>query len=108
MNSYIQSCKDNIISISTRLSKEVENCDVQFALVSYRDIPPQDSTFITKRIDFTPIPLQIQLKLNSVRASGGGDTPEALTSALYDCYKNLKWREHSIRVIVVITDAPPH
>eukprot|EP01083_Nonionella_stella_P156357 506253_1 len=109
MSSYIQACKDNINQISSTIHKETNNeYLIQFGLVLYRDIPPQDLTFITKRIDFTPIPLQIQLKLNSVRATGGGDTPEALTSALYDCYKNLKWREHSIKVIVVITDAPPH
>eukprot|EP01084_Bolivina_argentea_P130506 230373_1 len=108
MNSYIQSCKDNIISISTRLSKEVENCDVQFALVSYRDIPPQDTSFITKKLDFTPISFKIQIELEGISASGGGDVPEALTSALYDCYNGLTWRNKSIKIIIVITDAPPH
>eukprot|EP01084_Bolivina_argentea_P130504 230371_1 len=108
MNSYIQSCKDNIISISTKISQEVENCDVQFALVSYRDIPPQDRTFVTKKLDFTPIPFKIQIELEQTSATGGGDQPEALTSALYDCHKNLSWRDKAIKIIIVITDAPPH
>eukprot|EP01084_Bolivina_argentea_P130507 230375_1 len=109
MSSYIQSCKDNINQISSTINKETNNeYNINFGLILYRDIPPQDKTFITKRIPFTPIPLKIQLELSKTRASGGGDSPEALTSALYDCYKNLKWRENSIKVIVVITDAPPH
>eukprot|EP00483_Globobulimina_turgida_P010797 UN10818 len=108
MNSYIQSCKDNIISIANKISKEVENCEVDFALVSYRDISPQDKTFITKILNFTPIPFKIQIELEQISATGGGDQPEALTSALYDCYKSLKWRNNSIKIIIVITDAPPH
>merc|ERR1719461_1682344 len=108
MASYIQSCKDNILSISNKISNEVENCNVQFGLVMYRDIPPQDSTFVTKKVDFTPIPFKIQIELENVSASGGGDCPECLTSALYDCQNNLSWREQSIKVIIVITDAPPH
>eukprot|EP01083_Nonionella_stella_P174503 605127_1 len=108
MNSYIQSCKDNIIAISSKISKEVDNCDVQFALVSYRDIPPQDKTFVTKILNFTPIPFKIQIELQQISASGGGDQPEALTSALYACHKQLEWRNPSIKIIIVITDAPPH
>eukprot|EP01084_Bolivina_argentea_P039189 72445_1 len=109
MNSYIQSCKDNINKVAQTINKETDNkYDTQFGLILYRDIPPEDTSFITKRIDFTPIPLQIQIKLNKMQAEGGGDHPEALTSALYDCYKNLKWRQNAIKVIIVITDAPPH
>eukprot|EP01084_Bolivina_argentea_P177047 306243_1 len=108
MNQYIESCKNNIIQISNRIHNECENCNVQFGLILYRDIPPQDTTFITKILNFTPIPLQIRLELSKMNASGGGDTPEALTSALYDCYKNLNWRGKSIKIIIVITDAPPH
>ena len=108
MSSYIQSCKDNILSISNKISEEVKNCNVQFALVMYRDIPPQDSSFITKKIDFTPIPFKIQIELEKISASGGGDHPECLTSALYDCQNNLSWRQEAIKVIIVITDAPPH
>eukprot|EP01084_Bolivina_argentea_P177048 306244_1 len=108
MSSYIQSCKDNIISISSRLSKEVQDCDVQFALVLYRDIPPQDETFITKLLNFTTLPIKIQLELEEISARGGGDGPESLTSALYTCHKNLNWRNNSIKIIIIITDAPPH
>merc|ERR1719474_1567234 len=63
---------------------------------------------ITKSVDFTPYPFQIKLELDPIQASGGGDGPECLTSALYDCSTNLKWRDEAIKIIIVITDAPPH
>merc|ERR1719474_1337329 len=63
---------------------------------------------ITKSVDFTPYPFQIKLELDPIQASGGGDGPECLTRALYDCSTNLKWRDDAIKIIIVITDAPPH
>jgi len=107
MNPYITSCKENINIISTKIKEEVKDCDVHFALTMYRDIPPMDHSFITKTVNFTPYPFQIKMELDPVQASGGGDGPECLTSALY-CCSNLKWRKDAIKIMIVITDAPPH
>ena len=63
---------------------------------------------MTKSLDFTPLPCRIQMELEPIRASGGGDHPECLTSALFDCAFNLTWRSKAIKVMIVITDAPPH
>eukprot|EP01084_Bolivina_argentea_P278782 476425_1 len=82
MNPYINSAQDNIISIANQISEE-EGCNTQFALVAFRDIPPQEHTFITNIAPFTSVPLLIQMKLNKLEARGGGDAPEALTTALY-------------------------
>merc|ERR1711966_257133 len=41
-------------------------------------------------------------------ASGGGDGPEAVTSALHDALHNVSWRPNSTKIAVLIADAPPH
>jgi len=45
--------------------------------------------------------------LKGLEADGGGDGPEAVTAALADAL-NMKWREDATKMIVLITDAPPH
>ena len=117
MNPYIKSARDNIVAISNKIDSECKDCDVSFGLVLYRDIPkvydatnPENNAngFITEIFNFTSIPFQIELKLHGVDALGGGDQPEALTSALYSCVNQLKWDKNSIKIIIIITDAPPH
>ena len=45
--------------------------------------------------------------LDGLIASGGGDGPEAQTAALADAL-NLEWAEGAAKMVVLITDAPPH
>lgn len=106
MGQYIAQAKSTIMIIAQRLIQQ-ENCDFRFALVAYRDHPPQDSTFITKIFDFTTNLSMIQSCLDSLSASGGGDGPEAVTAALY-ATEHLAWRPNAAKVVILIADAPPH
>jgi len=45
--------------------------------------------------------------LATLIASGGGDGPEAQTAALADAL-NMEWQEDAVKIVVLITDAPPH
>lgn len=45
--------------------------------------------------------------LSKLVASGGGDGPEAQTAALNNAL-NMKWRKDAAKIVVLITDAPPH
>jgi len=85
----------------------MENRDIQYALVCYRDHPPQDSTYATKVFPFTPSIKKMQENINTMAAQGGGDGPESVACALNEV-NNLDWRKNSVRVCVVIADAPPH
>ena len=49
----------------------------------------------------------MQKNLNSLIASGGGDGPEAQTAALADAL-NMEWNDNAVKMVVLITDAPPH
>ncbi len=50
------SAQDNILKIAEKISKlggDNGGCDFRFALVAYRDHPPQDNSYVTKVYDFT-------------------------------------------------------
>jgi len=49
----------------------------------------------------------MQQYVNQMSAEGGGDGPESVTEALWEAL-NLPWRKESAKVVVLISDAPPH
>jgi hypothetical protein len=106
MGSYIESAKTNIVKIVEGIVAS-EKCDVQFALVKYRDHPPQDSTFVTDVKPFTPSLSKMREYVNTMAAAGGGDGPEAVADGLYEAL-HLPYRKGSARIVVIIADAPPH
>jgi hypothetical protein len=80
---------------------------IRFGLIAFRDHPPQDMTYVTKSFGFTSDISVMQQNLSSLVASGGGDGPEAQTAALAAAL-DLKWARNAIKMVVLITDAPPH
>lgn len=106
MRSYIDSAKENVEEIMQRISSSGTS-NIRFGLVEYRDHPPQESSFVTQKHDFTPHLSTIKSWLNDCSAKGGGDTPEAVADALYDVL-HLSWRSDATKVCVLISDAPPH
>jgi hypothetical protein len=106
MGSYIAAAQANILNIMQELVAS-EKADLRFALVSYRDHPPQDHTYITQVVPFTDSYRNMQGAVNSMSASGGGDGPEAVTAALNEAL-NLDYRKGATKFCVLIADAPPH
>ena len=49
----------------------------------------------------------MQANLNRLSATGGGDGPEAQTAALAAAL-DMEWVEDAVKMVVLITDAPPH
>merc|ERR1719463_659178 len=106
MGSYIRAAQQHICDIVSKVA--VSECaDVRFALVSYRDHPPQDSTYVTRVFPFTAAVEEMQQYVGTMSAQGGGDGPEAVTAALDDA-RRLPWRPNATKVAVLIADAPPH
>ena len=64
-------------------------------------------TYVTKTFGFTSDIAVMQKNLSSLVAAGGGDGPEAQTAALAAAL-DLDWAEDAIKMVVLITDAPPH
>ncbi|KAF8154515.1 hypothetical protein B0H34DRAFT_716831 [Crassisporium funariophilum] len=106
---YIQSARKAISDICEKISASanIKKENIRFGLIAFRDHPPQDSTYVTKDFGFTSDISVMQHNLTSLIASGGGDGPEAQTSAMAVAL-NLDWTENAVKMVVLITDAPPH
>lgn len=108
MGSYIKSAQDNIRGISQRIHDEKGTTTaIRYALVKYRDHPPQDKSFITEVFPFTGKLEKMKKNVDTMSASGGGDGPEAVAAALHEV-DQLEWRPNATKVCVFIADAPPH
>lgn len=110
MGTYIKSAQDNILKIAEKISKlggDNGGCDFRFALVAYRDHPPQDNSYVTKVYDFTDDFPKMKKNVDTMAASGGGDGPEEVACAFHDVL-HLPWRDDATKICIFITDAPPH
>lgn len=106
MSSFIEAAQKTIQKIVENIVSS-EKADVRFALVSYRDHPPQESSYVVKQFAFTKSTKKMSEFLAEISASGGGDCPEAVVDGLHAALK-LDWRENSTKVCLLISDAPPH
>lgn len=105
MGEEIQRLKTTIEMINLNLTSLSSQPKVRFGMVLYKD---RVDEYITKTIPLTESLDKFQASLNKVKASGGGDHPEDLQSALMDSMKKIDWNNDGIRLAFIITDAPPH
>lgn len=119
MGSWIYRSKKTIGYISNYLSNQ--NVDVRFNVIGYKDVCDRKcDTHLNVKCPvsckeskwvqisgFTKDTDEIITFLKSVSASGGEDFPEDLFGA-FQLATTQSWRENAKKVIVVISDAPPH
>lgn len=106
---YIDSATKAIRSICQKIADtaNITPENIRFGLIAFRDHPPQDKSYVTKNFGFTSKISTMEKNLKSLKASGGGDGPEAQTAALAEAL-NMKWEENAAKMVVLITDSPPH
>ncbi len=92
-------------SIVRRVEAQHPGVDLRFGLVAYRDA---GDDYVVRRWDFTRSAQEMQQRLSSLSAGGGGDYPEAMDQAL-DAALDLDWRTGTAaRIAFLVADAPPH
>lgn len=106
MGSLIQAAQRRMIEMVGVLAKAVD-VNVRVAVVEYRDHPPQD-TMIFRVHPFVGDFDSAREYLDSLRADGGGDEPEAVFAGIVAACGNLAWRPHARRMAILVGDAPPH
>lgn len=113
MTSYLAQTKSAVVSLISKIEEKVhsEGIELRFAVVSYRDHPPQDSSYVTQIHDFASDRV-IRDHINKLDAFGGGDEPEAAHDGLMSSATQVSWTNTSavpmVRYVFHITDAPPH
>ncbi|KAF9474650.1 hypothetical protein BDN70DRAFT_815288 [Pholiota conissans] len=106
---YIEAARKAIRDICDKISSagHLDKSLIRFGLIAFRDHPPQDPTYVTKDFGFTNDIAQMQRDISSLTAYGGGDGPEAQTAALAAAL-NMSWVDNAAKLVILITDAPPH
>ncbi|MHA3963585.1 MAG: vWA domain-containing protein [Candidatus Thorarchaeota archaeon SMTZ1-45] len=108
MKDDITAVKDSLFEIVNHITARTEGLEIRFGIVSYRDHPPQDRTYITRVFDFTEKIRRVHKLISELRPSEGGDTPEAVADGLFDARTKLTWERNAYKVLLLVGDAPPH
>lgn len=104
MQPYIESAKAQVRNILDEISSKFLNqAEVRIAVVGYKD--HLDRPHI-QFLDFTPSVETVRRFLNTLQACGGNDCPEDVLGGLQQALR-ATW-QHQTRVVVHITDSPPH
>lgn len=106
MLGLIQSAKDEAVRQAQEIAAKGD-LSLRLALVEYRDHPPQDHSFVTRKVPFSDFEI-FQTGLNRMKAEGGGDRDEAVYDGLLVAGLELDWRSNSDKLIFLIGDSPPH
>src|SRR5688500_3055709 len=106
MSPLIQAAQRQMVDMIDGLSRAAA-VEMRLAIVEYRDFPPQDS-LVTRVYPFMADLRQATKVINSLKAGGGGDEPEAVFAGLVAAARDLDWRPHARRMAVLVGDAPPH
>jgi hypothetical protein len=98
-NQVQRTAKEIFSSIAARFP------DHRVAVVAYRDWSDGDRIF--QDFPFTTDEAEFQKDVDTLKASGGGDTPEAVLEALLRALR-MPWRAGVNKQIILMGDAPPH
>jgi Mg-chelatase subunit ChlD len=108
MKDDIKAVKDSLLDIVKQVTKRTKDLEIRFGVVSYRDHPPQDKTYVTRVADFDRKAKRVQKRIASLKPSEGGDTPEAVADGLHDARVSLSWEKDAYKIVLLVGDAPPH
>jgi Mg-chelatase subunit ChlD len=109
MSGLIQTAKEQMVAMLTRLIQTAQVAiDMQLGVVEYRDHPPQERSFVYNVHPFTGKMKDAQGMINDLGLGGGGDLPEAVFDGILGACRELEWRKHARRLLVLVGDAPPH
>ncbi len=108
MKDDINAVRDSLFDIINQVTEKTHSLSIRFGIVSYRDHPPQDRTYVTKTFDFTDNIKRVHKEIGNLRPSEGGDTPEAVADALHDAREVMSWNPNAYKVLLLVGDAPPH
>jgi hypothetical protein len=82
--------------------------DARYRVIAFRDHREQgDLWTVHDSNPFTKDSAVLKRQLDALVASGGGDGPEAQIDAL-DAALRSSWRRDAKRIVILITDSPPH
>ncbi len=106
MGPWIKEARNRIKDIAGELAAGEPAPSLRYALVSYRD---KGDAYVTKAHPFSAKVDDMRRALDSTRAQGGGDTPEAVLEAMKMAIHELDWSEDqgTLKLLYLVGDAQP-
>ncbi|WP_051279552.1 hypothetical protein [Hellea balneolensis] len=98
---YLQS---ELKAIVGRVEGANPGIDIRTGLIVYRDV---GDAYVVREVPFTGDIEEFRKALGEQTANGGGDTPEAMHTAM-QAGLEMDWREDALKVNLLVADAPPH
>lgn len=106
MGDEIEYLKVELNDVIQKIKEKQQGLTLNLGSVFYRD---EYEKYVTKKSDFSTDPQQTIEFIQQQRAAGGGDTPEAVHSALEVAIRELEWSQKATaRLLFLVLDAPPH
>lgn len=90
--------------VVTRIRSENANVPTRISVNFYRD---EGDEYVVREYPFTTDLAAAVTAISEQTADGGGDTPEAVHTALKSAVSH-EWDEDSVKVMFLVLDAPPH
>lgn len=106
MSAEIREAKERVHQVAAALAAARPGVRVRLAVVAYRD---RGDEYLTRHSPLTEDLGLVDTFLSTLRAGGGGDSPEDLLSGLAVALSELAWDEsaETDRQVFLIGDAPP-
>ena len=105
MGDELEYLKAELEDVVTRIKQENANIPVRISVNFYRD---EGDEYVVREFPFTTDLDAAVRAISEQGAEGGGDTPEAVHTALNSAVNSHDWDEDSIKVMFLVLDAPPH
>lgn len=105
MSDELEYLKEELQDIIRRVKQDNSNIPVRLSVNFYRD---EGDDYIVREYPFTD---DIEMACDAVgeqHAAGGGDTPEAVHTALDSALNNHDWDQDAVKIMFIVLDAPPH
>lgn len=106
MRDETQYLKTELLDVIGRVRRQNRDLDLRMGTVFYRDIGDE---YLTRSSKLTHRIAETVEFIRKQSARGGGDTPEAVHSALEEAIYRQPWRDEAVaRICFLVLDASPH
>ena len=105
MGDELEYLKQELEDVVTRIRKDNANIPIRLSVNFYRD---EGDEYVVREFPFTDDLDAVVNAIAGQSADGGGDTPEAVHTALDSAVNDHDWDDNSVKVMFLVLDAPPH
>lgn len=105
MSDELMYLQEELRDMVERVAEENANLPIRISVNFYRDV---GDDYIVRSYPFTSDINNAVSSMMEQTAMGGGDTPEAVHTALDAAINEHEWDENAVKLMFLVLDAPPH